>query len=134
MCWRVCFDERWHVRARRDGAVCMKDELTVGEVAKRSGVAPSTVRYYESIGLIQSRRTRGNHRLYPREVLRKIAVIKVAQRTGMSLEEVKAALAELPNRCPPTQADWTRMSRAWRARLEERIERLVRLRDLLDRC
>lgn len=112
----------------------VKDELTVGEVAKRSGVAVSAIHFYESKGLIKSRRSQGNHRLYPREVLRRIAVIKVAQRTGLSLEEIHQALKALPDGRTPTKADWTRMSEAWKADLEDRIARLIRLRDQLDRC
>lgn len=110
------------------------EELTVGEVARRSGVAVSALRFYESVGLIKSRRSQGNHRLYPRAVLRRIAVIKVAQRTGLSLEEIRRALEELPDDHAPTRADWARMSRAWKADLEERIARLTRLRDQLDQC
>src|SRR5690606_32478968 len=102
--------------------------------ARRSGVAVSAIRFYESIGLIKSRRTPGNHRLYPRHVLRTISVIKVAQRTGLSLDEIRKALAELPGWRTPTKEDWTRLSTAWKADLEDRIARLIRLRDLLDRC
>lgn len=110
------------------------DELTIGEVARRSGVPVSALRFYESKGLIKSRRSRGNHRLYPREVLRRIGVIKVAQRTGLSLEQIGAALDTLPEGRTPTKEDWARMSQAWKAELEARIARLVRLRDQLDRC
>lgn len=110
------------------------DELTIGEVAGRSGVAVSAIRFYESKGLIQSRRSEGNHRLYPRHVLRRIAVIKVAQRTGMSLDAIREALTGLPDCRMPTKEDWTRLSRAWKAELEDRIERLMRLRDQLDQC
>lgn len=110
------------------------EELTVGEVARRSGVAVSALRFYEQKGLIKSRRSPGNHRLYPRSVLRRIAVIKVAQRTGLTLEEIRAALERLPQERTPTRTDWTRLSTAWRAELEARIARLTRLRDQLDRC
>lgn len=112
----------------------VKDELTIGEVARRSGVAVSAIRFYESVGLIKSRRTPGNHRLYPRDVLRRISVIKVAQRAGLSLEEIRRAFAELPEERTPTKEDWTKMSKAWKADLEDRIARLIRLRDQLDRC
>jgi len=112
----------------------IKRELTVGEVAKRSGVAVSAVRFYESIGLIKSRRSRGNHRLYRRDVLRRIAVIKVAQATGMALDDIRQALQALPDERTPTRSDWARLSAAWKADLERRIARLTRLRDQLDRC
>lgn len=111
-----------------------KSELTVGEVARRSGLAVSAIHFYESKGLIQSRRNRANHRVYPRDVLRRIGVIKVAQKTGMSLEEIREALKTLPNERTPTKEDWTRLSMEWRADLEARIRRLIRLRDLLDGC
>lgn len=125
---------------RRDGACGppsswpAEDLLTVGEVARRSGVAVSALRYYETVGLIKSRRSEGNHRLYPRSVLRRIAVIKVAQRTGLSLQEIREGLAELPDWRTPTRADWMKMSQAWKAELEERIARLMRLRDQLEQC
>lgn len=112
----------------------LKNELTVGEVAQRSGVAVSTIHFYEAKGLIKSRRSQGNHRLFRRDVLRRIAVIKVAQRTGMSLDDIREALKALPEDRTPTKNDWARMSQAWKAELEERIERLMRLRDQLDRC
>ncbi|HLT57252.1 MAG TPA: redox-sensitive transcriptional activator SoxR [Limnochordales bacterium] len=109
-------------------------ELTIGEVAERSGVAVSALRYYETKGLIKSRRTPGNHRVYPREVLRIISVIKVAQRTGLSLDEIQKYLAQLPDSGVPTKDDWTRMSTAWKAELEARIARLTRLKEQLDQC
>jgi MerR family redox-sensitive transcriptional activator SoxR len=109
-------------------------QLTVGEVAKRSGVAVSTLHFYEAQGLIQSWRNSGNQRRYPREVLRRVAVIKVAQRTGIPLAEIREALATLPDSRTPNAADWTRLSKRWRADLDDRINRLVRLRDQLDGC
>lgn len=121
-------------RARSRRRPPLKRELTVGEVAKRTGVAVSALRFYESKGLIKSRRSAGNHRLYPREVLRRIAVIKVAQRTGLSLDEIRTYLAQLPDSRRPTKADWTRLSTAWKADLQERIAQLIRLRDQLDEC
>ena len=108
--------------------------LTVGEVATRSGVAVSTLHYYEAEGLISSWRNRGNQRRYAREVLRRVAVIKVAQRTGIPLAEIREALATLPEKRTPTSDDWGRLSAMWRTRLNERIERLTRLRDQLDGC
>lgn len=108
--------------------------LTVGQVATRSGVAISTLHFYEAEGLIQSPRNRGNQRRYPREVLRRVAVIKVAQRTGIPLAEIRTALSTLPNERTPTAADWKRLSTVWRATLDARIERLTRLRDQLNGC
>lgn len=109
-------------------------ELTVGEVARRSGVAVSAVRFYESRGLIRSFRTEGNQRRFTRDVLRRVAVIKVAQRAGISLTSIGEALRALPEGRTPTAADWARMSAAWRTDLDDRIDRLTRLRDQLDHC
>ena len=108
--------------------------LTVGEVAERSGVAISTLHFYESEGLITSWRNTGNQRRYAREVLRRVAVIKVAQRTGIPLAEIREALATLPEKRTPTSADWKKLSARWRERLNRRIECLTRLRDQLDGC
>lgn len=108
--------------------------LSVGEVAKRSGVAVSTLHFYETKGLIRSLRTEGNQRRYPRGVLRRVAVIKVAQRTGIPLASIQAALAQLPQGRAPTAEDWADLSRAWRAELDERIRRLSQLRDQMDDC
>jgi MerR family redox-sensitive transcriptional activator SoxR len=109
-------------------------ELTVGEMAARSGVAVSTLHYYESEGLIESHRNRGNQRRYLREVLRRVAVIRVAQRTGISLASIREALKALPNGRTPTADDWEKLSAKWRTELNDRIERLMRLRDQLDGC
>lgn len=109
-------------------------ELTVGEVAARSGIAVSALHFYETRGLIRSHRNRGNQRRYPREVLRRVAVIKVAQRVGVPLASIKTALDSLPNGRSPTAADWTRLSRIWRDELDGRIHQLQRLRDDLDGC
>ncbi len=108
--------------------------LTVGELARRSGVAVSALHFYESKGLIRSVRSSGGQRRYGRDVLRRVAVIKVAQRIGISLASISAALAALPAERTPAAADWARMSRLWRAELDERITRLTRLRDQLDGC
>src|ERR1700749_2552573 len=108
--------------------------LTVGEVAARSGVAVSTLHFYEAKGLISSWRNSGNQRRYAREVLRRVSVIKVAQRTGIPLEEIREALATLPEKRTPTSEDWKKLSAVWRAQLDDRIERLTRLRDQLDGC
>ena len=108
--------------------------LTVGEVAARSGVAVSTLHFYETKGLISSWRNSGNQRRYTREVLRRVAVIKVAQRTGIPLEEIREALATLPEKRTPNSDDWKKLSAMWRSHLNDRIERLTLLRDQLDGC
>ncbi len=112
----------------------IRKELSVGEVAARSGVAVSAIDFYEAKGLIRSRRNRGNQRRYPRGILRLVAVIKVAQRIGMPLATIRDALATLPRGRTPTAADWRRLSAVWRTGLEERIERMIRLRDSLTGC
>lgn len=109
-------------------------ELSVGEVAARSGVAVSALHFYESKGLIQSRRSTGNQRRYARDVLRRIAVIRVAQRVGISLDAIGEALARLPAKRTPTRADWLRLSAVWRNELDARIGELTRLRDELSNC
>ncbi len=109
-------------------------ELTVGEVAARSGVAVSAIHFYESKGLIKSRRNQGNQRRYPREVLRRVAVIKVAQRVGIPLASIREALMTLPEGRTPTAADWGRLSAKWKAELNDRITKLTRLRTQLNRC
>lgn len=108
--------------------------LSVGEVAERSGVPVSTIHFYESKGLIASWRNAGNQRRFSREVLRRIAVIKVAQRAGVPLARIRDALAALPDNRTPTMRDWQRLSRQWRAELDQRIRSLTRLRDELDGC
>lgn len=108
--------------------------LTIGDVAERTGVAPSALRYYEAEGLITSSRTDGNQRRYHREVLRRVSFVKVAQRVGLTLEEIRDALASLPESRTPTQDDWSRISKAWRPRLDEQIQLIERLRDRLDGC
>jgi MerR family redox-sensitive transcriptional activator SoxR len=110
------------------------DRIPIAEVAARSGVAASALRFYESIGLLWSERTPGGHRIYPRHVLRRIAFIRAAQRLGISLEEIGAALEELPARRAPTKAEWARLAARWRRDLDERIEALGRLRDDLTGC
>src|SRR6476469_7729574 len=110
------------------------DLLTIGEVSDRSGVAPSALRYYESQHLIGSTRTTGNQRRYERATLRRVAFIRSAQRVGLSLEEITEALSTLPGGRTPTRADWARLSKQWRSRIDDQIERLERLRDKLDGC
>jgi MerR family transcriptional regulator, redox-sensitive transcriptional activator SoxR len=108
--------------------------LTVGQLAERAGVATSAIRFYEARGLIRSRRTTGNQRRYEQAELRRVAFIRTAQRVGLSLDEIGEALGTLPENRVPTKADWTRLSRAWRPRLDEQIQRIERLRDQLDGC
>ena len=108
--------------------------LTIGEVAARAGIATSALRFYEAEHLVRSRRTEGGQRRYQREVLRRLAFIRVAQHVGLTLEEIRSALATLPDRRTPTKADWAKLSRAWRPRLDVEIARLERLRDQLTDC
>jgi len=115
-------------------AAAIPRELTVGDVARRSGVAISTLHFYESAGLISSWRNRGNQRRYSRAVLRQVAVIKVAQSTGVPLAAIRDALKTLPKGRAPTARDWARLSANWRKDLDERIARLTRLRDHLGGC
>jgi MerR family redox-sensitive transcriptional activator SoxR len=109
-------------------------DLSVGELARRSGVAVSALHFYEAKGLIASNRNAGNQRRYPRETLRRVAVIKVAQRVGIPLAEIAAALSELPQGRNPTAADWAGLSARWREDLDQRIAKLQMLRDQLDGC
>jgi MerR family redox-sensitive transcriptional activator SoxR len=109
-------------------------DLSVGELARRSGVAVSALHFYERLGLIRSWRTAGNQRRYPREALRRVALIRVAQRVGIALADVAAALQDLPGGRTPRRADWTRLSTAWRADLDLRIAQLEKLRGALDDC
>lgn len=109
-------------------------DLAPGDVARRAGVAVSALHFYEREGLITSVRTVGNQRRYHRDVLRRIAFVRVSQGVGISLAEIRDALATLPEGRTPTKADWSRLSRAWRTTLDERISRLEKLRDTLDDC
>lgn len=109
-------------------------ELTVGEVAERSGVAVSAIHFYESKGLIKSRRNAGNQRRYSRDVLRRVAVIKVAQRVGIPLASIGEALNTLPEGRTPTAKDWSKLSAKWKAELDDRIAKLAQLRDQLNNC
>ena len=108
--------------------------LTIGQLAERSGVATSALRYYETQGLIRSERTAGNQRRYARATLRRVAFIRSAQRVGLTLEEIAEALSTLPEGRTPTKSDWSRLSHSWRPRIDAQIERLERLRDKLDGC
>ena len=112
----------------------MHDTLTIGDLAARSGVAPSALRYYERMGLIHASRTGGNQRRYDRAELRRVAFIRIAQQVGVSLEEIREALDSLPENRTPTRSDWSRLSAHWRKRLEDRITMMERLRDQLTGC
>ena len=112
----------------------MAEPLTIGEVAARAGVATSALRFYEERGLIRSERASSGHRRYPRAVIRRVAFIVFAQRIGLSLDEVGAELAKLPENRVPTRADWSKLSSSWTARIDERIAELERLREGLGEC
>jgi MerR family redox-sensitive transcriptional activator SoxR len=112
----------------------LPDQVTIGELSARSGVPPSALRFYEAQGLIRAERTSGNQRRFARPTLRRIAFIRTAQRVGLSLDEIKAALDTLPDNRTPNKADWARLSRGWQPRLDEQIARLERLRDKLTSC
>lgn len=108
--------------------------LKPGQVARRAGVAVSALHYYESLGLISSRRTAGNRREYRRDTLRVIAFIRTAQRLGLSLDRIKEAIDQLPEEGLPTKRDWARISKQWHDELTERIEELTALRDRFSNC
>jgi MerR family redox-sensitive transcriptional activator SoxR len=109
-------------------------ELAIGEVSERSGLAVSAIRFYEDKGLVTSARTPGGQRRFRRDVLRRLAFIQAAQRVGLSLDEIGAAMATLPGDSGPTGAEWKELSASWRPLLDERIALLVALRDQLDHC
>lgn len=119
---------------KKNEASELRWELTVGEVAARCGVAVSAIHFYESKGLIRSWRNQGNQRRYPREVLRRVSIVKVAQRLGISLQSIKEALDTLPKGRTPTAQDWKKLSARWHGELEERITKLQRLRNQLTSC
>lgn len=110
------------------------DGLTIGDVASRTGLAVSAIRYYESEGLIDAQRTSGNQRRFSRDTLRRIGFVRAAQRVGLTLDEIRDALAALPTSRTPTRSDWGSLAGAWRPRLDAQIERLSKLRDDLDSC
>jgi MerR family transcriptional regulator, redox-sensitive transcriptional activator SoxR len=110
------------------------DELTIGEVAARSGVASSALRFYEAQGLLTASRTSGNQRRYPRGVLRRLALIRAGRAAGIPLERIRAALDTLPSGRTPTRRDWERLSQAWRDDLEQQIATLTAIRDRLTTC
>ena len=112
----------------------MDQTLSIGALSERTGVAPSALRFYEAEGLIHADRSDGNQRRYHRDVLRRVSFIRAAQQVGLTLEEIHAALASLPEHRTPTQRDWHQLSTSWRPRLDAQIAMLERLRDRLDGC
>ncbi|MEO3745283.1 redox-sensitive transcriptional activator SoxR [Plantactinospora sp. B5E13] len=110
------------------------ETLTIGELAARSGVATSALRYYERLGLIRAGRTSGNQRRFDRAEIRRVSFIRIAQQVGVSLDEIRTALATLPESRTPTKADWARLSTLWRSRLDAQIALLTGLRDRLSGC
>ncbi|MGM1018352.1 MAG: redox-sensitive transcriptional activator SoxR [Actinomycetota bacterium] len=109
-------------------------QLTIGELSSRSGVSASALHFYERNGLISAERTAGNQRRYPRHTLRRVAFIRVSQRVGIPLKDIRAALDSLPEGRTPTKRDWARLSQRWRAELDSRIRQLEHLRSDLDGC
>lgn len=123
------------VKSRGLQTLCMtEEELGIGEVAARAGVATSAVRHYESLGLLTSIRTSGNQRRFNRSVLRRIAVIRAAQHVGLSLSEILEAFAQFPTDHAPTKREWARLARRWRPMLDARIRELEQVRDGLSSC
>ena len=110
------------------------DLLPIGAVSDRTGVAPSALRFYEAQGLVHSTRSDGGQRRYAREVLRRVSFIRIAQQVGLTLDEIREALASLPDSRTPNQKDWERLAASWRPRLDEQIAMLERLRDRLTGC
>jgi MerR family transcriptional regulator, redox-sensitive transcriptional activator SoxR len=108
--------------------------ILIGQLSQRAGVAASALRFYETQGLLPSARSTGGQRIYPRSALRRVAFIRAAQMVGLSLDDVRAALATLPDQRTPTQADWARLSRQWQPLLDARIAALTQLRDQLSAC
>src|SRR3954454_9056295 len=113
--------------SRLEGKGCVVEQLTIGQVSARSGVASSALRYYEEQGLISSTRTAGGARRYARTVLRRLAFVRAAQNVGLSLAEARDALATLPESRPPTVRDWARLSAGWRDRLDQEVSALTQL-------
>lgn len=108
--------------------------ISIGDLARRVGVAASALRFYETEGLIASARSAGGRRYYPRGEIRRVAFIRAAQAVGLSLDDIRAALASLPDKRTPTKEDWARLSKGWRPLLDERIAAMERLRDTLTEC
>ena len=133
----VCFNARSSILLEVNKVFTMQkklDGLSVGDVASRAGVAVSAIHFYEAEGLISGWRNNGNHRRYARDVLRRIAIIKVAQRAGIPLKEIAEQLNELPDARTPTAKDWDKLAGRWKADLETRIERLTKLKERLSGC
>jgi MerR family transcriptional regulator, redox-sensitive transcriptional activator SoxR len=112
----------------------VRSTIAIGALAKRSGIAASALRFYEAQGLIRSTRSAGGRRVFARDILRRVAFIRVAQSVGLSLEDIRATLARLPDQRTPTRLDWERLSRDWRPILDRRISALIRLREALTSC
>lgn len=112
----------------------MEKWLTIGSLSERTGIAPSALRYYEAEGLIHAERTESGQRRYHRDALRRVSFIRVAQQVGLSLVEIRDALASLPESRTPTEKDWKHLSESWRPRLDAQIAMLERLRERLDKC
>lgn len=110
------------------------EDLTIGALGERTGVAPSALRFYEAEKLISSSRTAGGQRRYRRDTIRRVSFVRIAQQVGLSLDEIRDALSSLPEGRTPDRRDWERLSASWRPRLDERIATLERLRDRLDGC
>lgn len=108
--------------------------ISIGDLARRAGVKASALRFYETEGLIASARSSGGRRYYPKAELRRVAFIRAAQAVGLTLDEIRSALASLPENRTPTKADWERLSKSWRPLLDEKIAAMTRLRDTLDNC
>jgi MerR family redox-sensitive transcriptional activator SoxR len=121
-------------RESKTSTVIEVKRLSIGEVAARAGVATSALRFYEDHGLISSERTPSNHRVYHADVLRRVSFIRVAQKVGLTLSEIKSALESLPERRTPTRHDWADLASQWGPRLDEQIATLQRLREHLDGC
>lgn len=110
------------------------DELTIGALSERTGLAASALRYYEDQGLITSTRSAGGQRRYRRDTIRRVSFVRIAQQVGLTLDEISEALSSLPQNRTPDRQDWERLSRSWRPRLDARIAMLERVRDRLDGC
>ncbi|MFJ9458110.1 redox-sensitive transcriptional activator SoxR [Kitasatospora sp. NPDC101447] len=123
-----------HPDDRRTAGPHHSDLLTIGQLADRSGLAASALRYYESLGLIHATRTTGGQRRYTRGTLRRIAFIRAAQRVGLSLDEARVALDRLPDRPAPTRAEWDRVAESWQGRIDEQIAELELLKRKLSGC
>jgi MerR family transcriptional regulator, redox-sensitive transcriptional activator SoxR len=112
----------------------MADQLTIGDLSARSGVAPSALRFYEAEGLISAERTSGNQRRYPRATIRRVALVQAGRAAGIPLEQIRQALDTLPSERTPSRRDWERLSRSWRSEIDQRIATLQALRDRLTTC